>query len=113
LEEYTALADALNALPSYTKGGRDAREPIDVILVSDGSDTCGGDVCAAAARFNKQRPHARIHVIAIGRRLQGLRCISDRTGGAFLEPQDIKQLSGYFSEIPGESARRRCKARLE
>jgi hypothetical protein len=113
LDISTALARALIDLPRYTKGGQSPQHPVDIILVSDGQDTCNGDPCAAAARVNKQLPHARIHVITIGRRLQELRCIADTTGGAFLQPKNIEQLSKYLSEITSGTAQRLCMARPE
>lgn len=63
------------------------RGSLDVVLVFDGRDTCGGDPCATAAQLKEQNFGLRIHPIAfnsgIGPEHLNLACVAENTGGSF------------------------------
>lgn len=72
----TALAQAVAA------GGP---LPDDILLIADGGDNCGGNVCAVAASLATAAPQIRIHVIGLGgtSALRNLSCVSSATKGSF------------------------------
>lgn len=82
--------------------------PGDVVLVTDGKETCGGAPCALAAEL-AQRPGLTVHVIGFkvrGDRFEwhdqgsnGYRdantvaaCLADRTGGSYIAAETAEQL---------------------
>ncbi len=109
LDNYTALADALGSVPRFVSGGRVADRPVNIVLVSDGHDTCNGDPCAAARTLKAQLPHAAINVIAIGRGLGGLRCVSDATRGLFLKAERADRLNDALLEASGQDLPDHCR----
>ena len=109
LDSSTALADALASLPGYVSGGRDPENPVNVVLLSDGADTCGGDPCRVAALLGQRFPHLRINVVAVGGRLGALRCVADATGGAFVEPDNADQLASALVRAAGQDLPEHCR----
>ena len=82
LGNYTALADAIRLTAAMVTGGTTAEDPVNVVLVSDGYDTCGGDPCAAARAVRSSHPGLRFNVIdLVG--LPDLRCVAEETGGFY------------------------------
>lgn len=82
--------------------------PGDVVLVTDGKETCGGAPCALAAEL-AQRPGLTVHVIGFkvrGDRFQWAEggsndyrdantvaaCLADRTGGSYIAAETAEQL---------------------
>lgn len=109
LDDYTALADTIRSLPNYVEGGSNELEPVDVVLVSDGSDSCGGDPCAAARSVARQLPHVRINVIAMGPGLTSLQCVSNATGGEFVEARNATTLVDQFTSAAGQDLPEHCR----
>ena len=109
LDSSTALADALGALPGYVSGGRDPENPVNVVLLSDGADTCRGDPCQVAAALGRAYPHMRINVVAVGGRLGALRCVANATGGAFVEPDNADQLASALLRAAGQDLPEHCR----
>ncbi|MBW2294006.1 MAG: VWA domain-containing protein, partial [Deltaproteobacteria bacterium] len=69
--------------------------PGNIILLSDGVETCDRDPCALATKLAKDAAGLRIHVIAFdltAEEQQSLRCLSTTTGGAFLPASDASSL---------------------
>ena len=82
LGNYTALADAIRLTAAMVTSGTTAEDPVNVVLVSDGYDTCGGDPCAAARAVRSSHPGLRFNVIdLVG--LPDLRCVAEETGGFY------------------------------
>jgi len=79
----TALADAINGIAQRLSGEPDSGEDINIVLLSDGMDTCSGDPCAAARRLNASHPDIPINVVALSRSIGAVQCVADATGGAF------------------------------
>jgi hypothetical protein len=109
IETSTALAAAIAALPGISEGGADEGNPVDVVLVSDGRDSCRGDPCAAARQVAAARPHMRISVIAMGAGLTTLRCVSQATGGQFVEARNASRLADQFVTAAGQDLPEQCR----
>ncbi len=84
LESFTALAYAIGRATASLEGGRTADDPANIVLVTDGFDTCGGDPCAAARAAKQARPGLRIDVVDLTG-LEEMRCIADATGGRYVD----------------------------
>lgn len=109
LDPNTALAYALDQVPSHVSGGRTEDEPAFVVLVSDGRDSCGGDPCAAATRLRNRLPHTNVNVIAISRELGSLQCIADATGGRFTDASRSDDLGRLMAEAAGQDLPEHCR----
>ena len=66
------------------------RKPGEIVLVTDGEETCGGDPCALAQKLHAQGGHLTVHVIGYRTRdsTEGAgylkaRCLADETGGTY------------------------------
>lgn len=81
----TALADAIDGVTQSLadEGGPAANEDINIVLLSDGMDTCNGDPCAAARRLNSRYPGIPVNVVALSRNIGAVQCVAEATGGAF------------------------------
>lgn len=68
-----------------------------IILLSDSTDDCEADPCAAAEALKSESPTTVAHVIAFdeksGEDLADLACISEQTGGVFQTAQDTAELN--------------------
>jgi Ca-activated chloride channel family protein len=80
-------------------GYRDA--PANVILISDGLETCNADPCAAAAELSEAGINFTAHVIGfdVGDADQAqLACIAENTGGRFFAARDADGLQAALDE---------------
>jgi hypothetical protein len=72
-----------------------------IILVSDGKETCKGDPCATAKRFEDKKIKLVIHTIGFGvdeaTKLQ-LECIAGATGGKYFSAEDASQLAQVINK---------------
>ena len=105
----TALAEAILALPRLLPGNEAAGQKTNVVLVSDGYDSCGGDPCAAATALRQMRPDISINVVAMSRSIEQLRCVSDATGGQFLQPDGVEELAPLLRTASGQDAPAHCR----
>ncbi|MGH6825044.1 hypothetical protein [Methyloceanibacter sp.] len=71
---------------------------LDVVLITDGPDTCKANVCATVKSLKQAAPGLRIHVIGFDPKakqtVKGLVCVAKTTGGQFLtaaNANDLKQ----------------------
>jgi hypothetical protein len=109
LDDATSLAAAIRALPALvSRRPAGSGQAINVVLVSDGFDSCGGDPCAAAADVERQRPDIDINVVAVSRAIEGLNCISRNTGGKFFQPRDTSQVAQLLARAAGQGAPDQC-----
>ncbi len=73
-----------------------------VVLISDGMDTCGGDPCAAVADLKKKGLDVRVHVIgfdvASSERKQ-LQCIAEAGGGRYFHTANIQGFKQAVAEV--------------
>lgn len=77
-------------------------ERADIILVTDGLETCDADPCAMAAELAAQGVSIRAHVVGFGltsEQANAIRCVADTTGGLLLTPQSGRELSDALARI--------------
>ncbi|WGW04140.1 vWA domain-containing protein [Tropicibacter oceani] len=89
----TPLADALRRAVSEIPS---TAEQADIVLVTDGLETCGGDPCAVAAELAASGIPIRAHVVGFGlteAEVQQIACVADQTGGLILATQSGAELS--------------------
>lgn len=89
----TPLTDAVEQAANFL---RYEEEAANVILVSDGLETCDRDPCELASRLAKNGIGFRAHIVAFdltAEESDSFRCLADETGGAFLEAQDAGTLT--------------------
>ncbi|MCF8479933.1 MAG: hypothetical protein K9H25_05840 [Rhodospirillum sp.] len=108
LEGDTALAQAIAALPGLS-GATDPSEPVNVVLLSDGEDSCRGDPCAAASQVEQQAPGINIHVVALSRGIESLKCISANTKGQYFDVGDASALTESLRQASGQNLPAACR----
>ncbi len=86
----TPIGDSiLAATKSLPAGG-------EIIVVTDGIETCQADLCAIAKNLGEQNVKTRIHVVGFGLNAQELgtfQCLTDETGGKLLTSDDYQSLN--------------------
>ncbi len=108
LQTQTALAHAVANLPALAGGG-DPGAPVNVVLLSDGLDSCDGDPCGAAAQVEQRYPGININVVALSRNISALRCVADRTKGQFFDVRDAGQLVDRLRTASGQGLPEHCR----
>ncbi|MFT4012735.1 MAG: hypothetical protein QM682_04885 [Paracoccus sp. (in: a-proteobacteria)] len=108
LRSYTALAEALEQLPAQTEAGRSPDRPVNIVILSDGEDSCGGDPCAAADRLRQALPHAHVSLVALVPGAAANSCIADRTGGRFLTADNADELVMRLRQTTGQLDAAEC-----
>ena len=98
----TPLAESVQlALHSLKQSPR----PAQIVVLTDGEDTCGGDPCRLARRIKAQTPGINIHVV--GFRLPsnsestGVRCLAGETGGMFVTAETTDELTYVLRQTLG------------
>ena len=89
------------ALSDAAKGAT-AKDPLDIVLIADGGDTCDADICSAALAMKEKSPALRIHVIGFGDKeeeLKPLSCLAGATGGTFLAAANAEGLKGGLAKV--------------
>lgn len=94
----TPLSDSLRAAAGALAG---AKGRTDIILVSDGIETCGADPCAVAAELKKAQVGLSAHVIGFDvadpvAKAQ-LQCIARATGGVYLDARNAGGLESALA----------------
>uniref|UniRef100_UPI0040252216 vWA domain-containing protein n=1 Tax=Candidatus Scatousia sp. TaxID=3085663 RepID=UPI0040252216 len=69
-----------------------------IILITDGSDTCGGNPCEYIKKLSKVRKDIIIDVILIGNN-DRLKCLSDATNGTFYSVTSKESFTNALKEI--------------
>jgi Ca-activated chloride channel family protein len=76
---------------------KDSPRPAEIIVLTDGEDTCGGDPCLLAKRIQAQEPGVTVHVV--GFRLPeetetgGASCLARETRGRFVTAETTDDLT--------------------
>lgn len=76
---------------------KDSPRPAEIIVLTDGEDTCGGDPCLLAKRIQAQEPGITVHVV--GFRLPeetetgGASCLARETRGRFVTAETTDDLT--------------------
>ncbi|PWK59616.1 vWA domain-containing protein [Roseicyclus mahoneyensis] len=79
-----------------------AAEGADIILVTDGLETCGGDPCALAASLANEGIDIRAHVVGFGlsaAEVAALSCITDQTGGMLFQTNSGAELAQALQQV--------------
>lgn len=90
-----ALAMAVEQIPRTA-------EEADIILVTDGLETCAKDPCQLARDIAAQGIEIRAHVVGFGltkKEADSLACITQATGGQLLTPQTGEQLINALESV--------------
>lgn len=78
----TPLARALEQAARNLDGANDPDNPVTMVLITDGDDSCGGDPCAAARAIKARNPGLVIDVLDMSQ-TDEVRCVAEATGGTF------------------------------
>lgn len=76
-------------------------KPAAIVAITDGTDNCRQDACAAASEIAKGQPGLAIHVVSIGVDpidLPRMQCIAKETGGKFYDVRDAISLAASIAE---------------
>ena len=77
-------------------------EGADIILVTDGLETCAGDPCALAANLAAEGIDIRAHVVGFGlsaAEVAALSCITDQTGGMLFQTNSGAELAQALQQV--------------
>lgn len=95
----TPITDSLSLAASMIPP---TAESADIILVTDGLETCEADPCALAAQLANEGIAIRAHVVGFGlTREEGevMSCVADATGGLLLTPQTGQELADALRQV--------------
>jgi len=95
----TPITDSLSLAASMIPP---TAESADIILVTDGLETCDADPCALAAKLAQEGVAIRAHVVGFGLTSQeaaSMSCVADATGGLLLTPQTGQELADALNQI--------------
>lgn len=95
----TPITDSLSLAASMIPP---TAESADIILVTDGLETCEADPCALAAQLAEEGIAIRAHVVGFGlTREEGevMACVADATGGLLLTPQTGQELADALRQV--------------
>ncbi len=76
-----------------------------IVLFTDGLETCGGDLCALAEELKKSSVGLKANVIGFDLKEgddKQLRCLADATGGVYVEASSPEELEAAFLEVEKE-----------
>ena len=78
-----------------------AAHPLHMLLIADGRDNCGANLCATAKNIARRLPKTRIHVIGLGQTegVRKLACIAKATRGVFLRVDNTAGLTTALNKI--------------
>jgi len=94
----TPIASSLERAGQLLEGATDGQ----IVLISDGLETCGGDPCTAAAALAERGVATRIHVVGFDvdeETRRQLRCVSDAGGGRYFDARNTKGFEEAISEV--------------
>lgn len=77
-------------------------EEADIILITDGLETCGKDPCVLAQKIADEGITIRAHVVGFGlseKEVNRLSCIPEKTGGKLLRPQSSQELAEALKQV--------------
>ena len=107
----TPIARSITEAARILSGGGTADDPVNIVLLSDGSDSCKGDPCNAARRAKASKPGLVINVVDLSKTSQ-LKCVADATGGFYRRHQqgmDLSELSRSMREAAGYEGEGLCR----
>ena len=96
----TPLASAIERAAAMVDG---SGRPALIVVISDGEDTCGGNVCAVAARIAAAKPQLKINVVDITG-AGAADCAARATGGRVLRADNAQDLGAQLVRATEEVA---------
>lgn len=69
-----------------------------IILITDGGENCGGNVCAYAKELASSHPEVHIDVVLVQGRFSGLNCVASQTGGKVYNLDNLSDFSNVIQE---------------
>ena len=110
---FTPSSEALEAIESFSKHvtptgrtpiGRSLKEALQdigdknaqIILISDGLETCDEDPCELVRLWNDDRVDIQVHVVGLGlqeKEKEMLECVSEAAGTAFVDVHSLEDLT--------------------
>jgi len=87
-----------------------------IVLISDGKETCGGDPCMVAAKLSKKGLHVKVHVVGFdvsGKEREQLECIAKAGGGRYFNASSTKDFKVAIAEVKKEVAVVKPKAKYK
>jgi len=85
-----------------------------IVLISDGKETCGGDPCKAAAELTKKGLKVKVHVVGFdvsGKEREQLECIAKAGGGRYFNASSTEDFKVAIAEVKKEVAHVKPKAK--
>lgn len=106
----TPLASAMRQAAQSLELGDNPDDAVNMVLITDGADSCGGDPCQTARQLKQQKPGLIINVIDMSQ-TDKLRCVADITGGSYQRHRgaDTQQLTEALKEASGYSGSGQCR----
>ncbi|MCB1521225.1 MAG: hypothetical protein KDJ37_11715 [Hyphomicrobiaceae bacterium] len=80
----------------------DRGAPASVIVIHDGLDNCGEDVCAAAAKLAASHPRLKVHIVSLGlasAEATAISCLPRATGGTAFTVADAAGIDRALTAI--------------
>jgi Ca-activated chloride channel family protein len=88
-----------NAVSAAAEALNFRKRPAVIVLLTDGEETCGGDLCALGRRLKTEGAAVTVHVIGFMLSLanaptsgQFVSCLSENTGGMFISTENTDEL---------------------
>ncbi|MBC8163046.1 MAG: VWA domain-containing protein, partial [Roseiflexaceae bacterium] len=104
---WTPISLALQRAGEDLVGGEGVKN--NIIMVTDGEETCAGDPCAVAAALRESDAEVRIDVVGFGTTPEQdtlLRCIADNSGGSYTSAANGEALATTLQELTSASIAR-------
>lgn len=107
----TPLARAMQVAANNLEGGGSADDPVNMVVVTDGNDSCQGDPCSVARQLKRQKPGLVINVVDMSQS-NVLSCVSEATGGTYRRSRgvDPNELVAAVQEAAGYSGAGQCRS---
>ncbi len=99
----TPIAAALTAAAGAFTGRE--KENNNILLISDGIETCGGDPCAVATALARRGLNLRVHVVGFDvdkKARNQLRCVAEKGGGRYFDARDAGELGAALAQVKQE-----------
>ena len=91
------------SLEAAAKAGQQQGGKLDIVLITDGPDSCKADICTTAQALKQTSPGLRIHVLAFaakpGDDVKSLSCIAEASGGKFITATNADELKHGLTSL--------------
>nr|WP_246312173.1 VWA domain-containing protein [Aquabacterium terrae] len=95
----TPLADGIAKAAQMVDGSK--REAL-IVVVSDGTESCGNDPCAVAAQLRASKPRVKVNVVDITGTGAG-NCVAQATGGKVFTARNADEVAAMTSRAAQEA----------